>query len=166
MDFQVQVSPAVQYSFYPYSEAMRRSFTVAYKIDFEYNDYIEETIFGKTKENLYGHSLVVASDYLQTWGRVRAGIKGAQHFHNLKSNRLELFTQMDLRIFKGLAISLQGKFDLINDLVAIPAGQLSTEDILLEISRRATNYQFSSQIGFTYTFGSELSSEYNPRLTL
>ncbi len=164
MNFQIEISPAVQYSLFPYSEAMRRSLSLAYKLDFVYNDYLEETIFGKTEETLLGHSLVLSADFLQTWGRVRAGVVGAQHFHDFKSNRLELFTQTDLRIFKGFALSIQGQFDFINDLVAIPAGDLSTEDILLEQQRRATNFQFYGHLGFTYTFGSELSADYNPRL--
>ena len=164
LDFQVEVSPAVEYSIFPYEEATRRAITVAYKLNYSYNDYEQKTIYGKRNEILWGHSLVVAADFRQTWGTIRAGITGSQHFHDLSSNRAELFTRMDIRIFKGFSLTLRGDLDFINDLVAIPMAEMSTEEILLEKRRRSTNYQFDGHIGFTYTFGSELSKAYNPRL--
>jgi hypothetical protein len=42
--------------------------------------------------------------------------------------------------------------------------EMTTEEILLERRRRSTNYELDGHIGFTYTFGSELSKAYNPRL--
>jgi len=164
MDFQVEVSPAVEYSLYPYEQATRRAITVAYKLDYSYNDYEQKTIYGQNNETLWGHSLVLSADFRQTWGTIRAGVTGSQHFHDLSSNRVELFSRLDLRIFKGFSLTLEGDFDFINDLVAIPLADLSTEDILLEKRRRSTNYNFEGHIGFTYTFGSELSKDYNPRL--
>jgi len=164
LDFQVEASPAIEYSLFPYEEATRRAFTVAYKLDYSYNDYEQKTIYGHRNETLWGHSLVLAADFRQTWGTIRAGITGSQHFHDLSSNRAELFTRMDIRIFKGFSLTLRGDLDFINDLVAIPMAEMSTEEILLEKRRRSTNYQFDGHIGFTYTFGSELSKAYNPRL--
>ena len=164
MDFQVEVSPAVEYSLHPYSEATRRAITFAYKINYSYNDYIEETIFAKNNETLWGHSLVLAADFNQTWGSIEAGVIGSHHFHDFNSNRVELFTELDIRIFKGFALTLEADFDFINDLVAIPLSDLSTEEILLEQRRRSTDYEFRGHIGFTYTFGSELSGDFNPRL--
>ena len=164
MDFQVEVSPAVEYSLYPYEQATRRAITVAYKLDYSYNDYEQKTIYGQNNETLWGHSLVLSADFRQTWCTIRAGVTGSHHFHDLSSNRVELFSRLDLRIFKGFSLTLEGDFDFINDLVAIPLADLSTEDILLEKRRRSTNYNFEGHIGFTYTFGSELSKDYNPRL--
>jgi len=163
-DFQVEVSPAIEYSLFPYEEATRRAITVAYKLDYSYNDYEQKTIYGKRNEVLWGHSLVVAADFRQTWGTIRAGITGSQHFYDLSSNRAELFTRMDVRIFKGFSLTLRGDINFINDLVAIPMAEMTTEEILLERRRRSTNYELDGHIGFTYTFGSELSKAYNPRL--
>ena len=164
MDFQVEVSPAIEYSLFPYEEATRRAITVAYKLDYSYNDYEQKTIYGQRNEVLWGHSLVLAADFRQTWGTIRAGITGSQHFHDLSSNRAELFTRMDVRIFKGFSLTLRGDLNFINDLVAIPMAEMTTEEILLERRRRSTDYEFDGHIGFTYTFGSELSKAYNPRL--
>jgi len=54
--------------------------------------------------------------------------------------------------------------NLINDLISIPAGDLSIEEILLEQRQQATSYNVSGSIGITYTFGSDFSAAYNPRL--
>ncbi|MGM0566648.1 MAG: hypothetical protein ACQESX_07845 [Bacteroidota bacterium] len=164
MDFQLEVSPGIEYSFYPYREATRRSIAIAYKIDNAYNDYMQETILGEEKELLWGQSLVLTADFRQTWGSIRAGVTGSHHFHDFNSNRLELFSEVDIRLFKGFALTFNADFEFINDLVAIPAGEMSTEEILLEQRRRSTNYEFDGHIGFTYTFGSEQSGDYNPRL--
>lgn len=164
MDFQAVVSPAIEYSIYPYSEATRRAITFAYKLDFSYNNYIERTILGETQENLWGQSLVLSADFRQPWGSIEAGISGSHHFHDFSSNRAGLSTEVNIRLFKGFSLTMNTEFDFVNDLVAIPAGDMSTEEILLEQRRRSTNYEFDGHIGFTYTFGSELSADYNPRL--
>ena len=164
MDFQLEISPALEYSLYPYSEATRRSIAIAYKIDYSYNDYIQKTIFDETEEFLWGHSLVLSADFQQPWGSIRARMTGKQYFHDFSSNRLEMYTQLNLRLFKGFALTVAVEFDYINDLVEIPMGEMSTEEILLEQRRRSTNYQLDGHIGFTYTFGSKFSAAYNPRL--
>jgi hypothetical protein len=164
MDFQVEVSPAVEYSIFPYEEATRRYIAVAYKVDYAYNDYIMETVFGKTQETLWGHSLVLSADFRQPWGSIEAGINASHHFHDFSSNSIEFISQLNLRIFKGFSLTLEADFEFINNLVAIPMEKLSKEEILLEQRRRATDYQFEGHIGFTYTFGSDQSAEFNPRL--
>ena len=164
MDFQIEAAPAIEFSLFPYEEATRRSITFAYGVGGSYNDYIEETIFEKTEETLWGHRLEMSANYRQTWGRVRAGVTGFQHFHDLRSNRLEMYTRINLLLFEGFSLSVRGNFDLINDLVAIPREELSEHEILLEQRRRATDYQFSGSINLSYTFGSDLAGEYNPRL--
>ncbi len=163
MDFQVEVSPGIEYNLFPYEEATKRSITLAYKIDYSYNNYLHKTIYKKNEESLWGHSLVLSADFRQPWGEIEAGVTGSHHFHDFNSNRVELFGRMDFRIFKGFALTLEADFEFINDLVAIPMKELSTEEILLEQRRRATNYQFRGHIGFTYTFGSDLSGDFNPR---
>ncbi|MFO7828744.1 MAG: hypothetical protein R6V23_09010 [Bacteroidales bacterium] len=164
MDFQLEVSPAIEYSIFPYSEATRRSIAIAYKLDYSYNNYIQRTIFDESEEFLWGHSLVLSADFQQPWGSIRARMTGKQHFHDFSSNRLEMYTQLNLRLFKGFALTVAIEFDYINDLVEIPMGEMSTEEILLEQRRRSTNYQLDGHIGFTYTFGSKFSAAYNPRL--
>lgn len=164
IDFKAEVSPAIEYSLFPYREATRRSITFSYRIGYGYHIYLEETIFEKTEEALFNQSLEASARFQQPWGTLRAGLTGSNYFHDFNLNRAEFFASLNLRVFQGLALNLSGNFDLINDLISIPVGDLSLEDILLEQRRRSTDFQISGSIGLSYTFGSSLSGAYNPRL--
>ncbi len=163
MKFNIEAAPGVEYSFYPYPEASRKAITLVYRLGVGYHNYIEETLFFKKEENLANHSLNLSVDFQQPWGSFRADISGSHYFHDFKANRVSLSSSLDFRIFKGLSLSLGGDFDLINDLVALPAGDLSLEDILLQQRRQATNYQMYGFIGFTYKIGSQFSNVVNTR---
>ncbi len=163
MDFSVDVSPGVEFSIFPYTEATRRSITFVYKAGYAYQNYIETTIFEKDKENLFKQELVASVSFQQTWGSVRAGLSGSHYFHDFSANRAEFFTNINLRLFSGFSLSLRGNFDLINDLVAIPATDITLEEILLQQRRQATDHQVFGSIGISYNFGSDYANVVNTR---
>lgn len=166
LKFSGEVSPAIEFSLFPYEEATRRSITFAWRVGAGYYAYHEETVFDKMEEVLFGQALVASVNFRQPWGDIRAGIIGFNHFHDFRSNRAEFFSNMNLRIIEGLSLNLTGNFNFINDLVAIPKADLSLEEILLEQRRRATSYRFSGSIGLAYTFGSRITGVFNPRLSI
>lgn len=163
MDFNTDFGPGIEYSFFPYDEATRRAVKLTYKTGYSYNNYIERTIFDKNVEHLFFHSLSASAHFQQAWGSVRAGLTGSHYFHDFDANRLAFFSQINLRLFSGFAISISGDLDLVNDLVSIPKGEMSLEEILLEQRRQATNYQMFWAVGFTYTFGSDFENVINTR---
>jgi hypothetical protein len=163
LQFNTSARPGIEYSFYPYSEATRKSITMVYTIGAVYNNYIEETIFLKTSETLASQALNISVAFQQPWGSFRARLSGSHHFHDFTSNRAEFFARLDFRIVKGLSLNLSGNFDFINDLVSLPAGDLSLEEILLQQRRQATSYQMSGSIGLSYSFGSQFSNVVNTR---
>lgn len=164
LQFNAELRPAIEYSLFPYREATKKSIAFSYRIGGGYQSYLEETIFEKEQEWLFSHSVAVNMYFQQAWGTMRAGISGAHYFHDFTSNRATFWGNLNMRIFQGFAISLSGNLDLINDLVALPKGDMSLEDILLQQRRQATNYEVSGAIGLTYTFGSEFTGVFNPRL--
>ncbi len=164
MRFNFELVPAIEYSFFPYHEATRRSITLAYRMGYGYHNYMETTIFAKDSEFLWSQSLQASARFQQPWGNFRAGITGSHFFNDLSINRAELFANINLRLFQGFSLNVQTNLHLINDLLSIPAGDLSLEEILLEQSQQATNYSVSGSIGLSYTFGSEFSAAFNPRL--
>ncbi len=164
MNFNIEINPAIEFSLFPYREATKRSITFAYRMGYGYHDYIAETIFMKTEEYLFGHSIEANVRFQQPWGTMRAGLSGSHYFHDFSANRATFNTNLNLRLFQGFSLSLSGNFDLINDLVSIPKGNMSIEDILLQQRRQATSYQMSGSIGLSYTFGSRTTGVYNPRL--
>ncbi len=161
--FNTEAAPGVEYSFYPYTEASRKAITLVYRLGIGHYKYIEETVFFKKEENLANQSLKLSVDFQQPWGSFRADISGSNYFHDFKANRVSLSSSLDFRVFKGLFLRLGGDFEFINDLVSLPAGDLSLEEILLQQRRQATNYQMYGYIGFTYKFGSQFSNVVNTR---
>ena len=164
LDHKVTVTPALEYSLYPYSEASRRQVTVAYRVGYEFADYITETIFQKTREHLFGHVLSTSVQYRQPWGSVSSGLTGLQYFHDAGLYRLTFDGGVSLRIGRGVSLNLGGSYQRINDQLSLPRGDASLEDILLERRRLATSYRGSGTVGLSYTFGSIFSNVVNPRL--
>jgi hypothetical protein len=163
LDHKVTVTPALEYSLYPYSEASRRQVTVAYRVGYEFADYITETIFQKTREHLFGHVLSTSVQYRQPWGSVSSGLTGLQYFHDAGLYRLTFDGGVSLRIGRGVSLNLGGSYQRINDQLSLPRGDASLEDILLERRRLATSYRGSGTVGLAYTFGSIFSNVVNPR---
>lgn len=52
-----KLSPAIEYNFFDYKESFKKQLTLAYRIGGDYTEYIEKTVFGKTEEVLWNHSL-------------------------------------------------------------------------------------------------------------
>lgn len=162
--FNFDLVPAIEYSYFPYQEATRRSITLAYRLGGGYRDYIETTIFAKDNEFIFTQSLQATARFQQPWGNFRAGISGSHFFHDLSINRANIFANVNVRIFQGFALNVNTSLNLINDLISIPAKDLSIEEILLEQRQQATSYNISGSIGISYTFGSDFSAAFNPRL--
>jgi hypothetical protein len=166
LDFKSELFPTIEYSIYPYREATRHSITFAWRFGAGYYDYIGETVFNKTEEFLLGQELATSVDFRKPWGDLRAGVVGFHHFHDFRSNRIDLSGSLNLRISEGFSLNLRSNFNIINDQFAIPKGDLALEEILLEQRRRATSYSFSASFGLSYTFGSAIAGVYNPRLNM
>ncbi len=164
LDFNADLIPAVEWSLFPYQEATRRSLTLAYRMGYGYNNYMETTIFDKNEEWIWAQSLEATVRFQQPWGSIRAGITGSHFLNDLSKNRAQIYTSVNLRVFQGLSINFYGNYEIINDLVAIPAGDRSLEEVLLARSQQATSYSISGSVGLSYTFGSRFSAAYNPRL--
>lgn len=163
MAFNIEATPGVEYSLFPYTEAMSRSITFAYLLGGARNYYMEETIFLKKQEDLMKQSLKVSVDFDQPWGAIRGGIKGSHYFHDFDVNRLKVYSRFDVNLIEGFSLRFYSNLDLVNDLLSIPAGEASLEEILLEERARSTSYQLFTSIGLSYRFGSDFSNVVNTR---
>ena len=157
------VAPALEYNFFPYSQSTRRQLRCLYRIGFHSVNYIERTIYDQTKENLFNESLTLTLEIREPWGSASTSLEGSHYFHDLSKNRLELRGFLSVRIFKGFSINLNGRYDRIHDQLSLPIGGASLDEILLQRKELATNYEYSIDIGFSYTFGSVYSNVVNPR---
>lgn len=164
IDLSYGAGPAIEFSIFPYEEAIYREFTIAYSTGFSNRKYLEETIFRQTEELLFNQNLEVALRLRKPWGSIFTRLRGRTFFHDFSKNSVELNNNINVRIFQGLAVRFRTNFELINDQLSLPRGEVSLEDLLLSQRQLATNYDFSFSVGINYTFGSIYNNIINTRL--
>ncbi len=159
----LRFAPGIEYDVFPYSESTRRQFTVRYNIGVNRFKYDEETIFFKTAETLLDESLAASLDARQPWGSVSVSLEGAHYLDDFAKNRVELFSNFDVRLFKGLSMNFFGSVSRVRDQRFLPAGGATPEEVLLQRRALATNYRYFGSVGFSYSFGSIFNNVVNPR---
>jgi hypothetical protein len=107
--------------------------------------------------------VVVSLDTRQRWGSAGLALEGAHYFHDLDKYRLEANGGIDVRLFRGLSINLNGSAERIHDQLYLVKGGLTPEQILLRQRQIATAYRYNGSLGLSYSFGSIFNSVVNPR---
>ena len=158
-----EVAPGIEYSVLPYEQATRRAITVVYRLGASYVDYFERTIFDETKETLLQQRLEASVAIRQPWGDIYGGIEGSHYFHDTTKRSAEFFGYVSVRLLEGLSLRIQGDFEMIQDQLALPAGNASLEEILLQQRELATDFELSGSIALSYTFGSDFANIVNTR---
>lgn len=161
---QYSSSGVLEWSVFPYSEATRRSVILQYSVRGDRPVYYEETIFGKEKEILFQQSARLSVDYTQPWGSVFVSVNGAHYLHDYEKAHFYSATSLNLKIVRGLSLTLFGTFSLLRNQLYLPKGDASEEEILLRRRQLATDYDYYSSVGLTYTFGSIYTPVVNTRL--
>ncbi|MDC6390045.1 hypothetical protein PP182_15215 [Maribacter sp. PR1] len=163
-NFSTYVRPAIEYNIFPYREVLQRELVLAYRIGYFFNDYIDTTIFEKDSEGIFNHSLDVQLRYRQPWGNIYSRLRGSTFLEDFNKNRVQLFSRLSVRIFKGLGVTFSGNFEVIRDQINLPAGDASIEDVLLQQKQIATDFELGFRVGLSYTFGSAFNNIINNRL--
>lgn len=161
--FSYRLTPAVEFDLFPYSEVTRRLLTVQYAAGAEGFDYLEETIYGRTRETRPLHTVVVALSQNQPWGSVNVGLEGGQYLDETNRNFASFSGGTSVRLFKGLNFNLSGSFASIHNQLYIPRRGATEQEILTQQRRLATNFSYFAFTGLSYTFGSVLNNVVNPR---
>lgn len=156
-------APAVEFDLFPYSESTKRQLLFFYRLIFKAVSYREETIFLKTRENLWQQALSVTLETVRPWGTVSASLEGANYLHDFERNHFELWADISLRVVKGLNFNFHGSYCRIHDQLSLPRMGVSLEEILLQRKQLATTYEYFFSVGLSYSFGSVRSTVVNPR---
>lgn len=162
-DMSIRISPGIEYDIFPYSESTRRILTILYQVGVEINNYTEETLRFKTKEIVGYHNLSGTLSLIQKWGSVSGTLTWSNYLFDWSYYKLRLNTSANIRIFKGLSFNIYGSVASVHNQISLPRGEASLEDVLLRRKMQATQYQFSTSFGLTYTFGSIYNNVVNPR---
>lgn len=158
-----ELMPAIEYNLFPYHESSRKQLLFMYRAGINVFNYREETIFDKTEEQLLSHALNIAMEINQPWGEIRASIEGSNYLHDFTKNRLEIFGDIEVNLFRGFSLNVRTEYTMIRDQLNLPKGGASRDDILLQRRELATDYEFEMRVGISYTFGSVSNNIVNPR---
>ena len=162
-DFRAEVTPALEYSFFPYEEATRRALTLFYKIGPAYRRYIEETVFGEMEETRWEQSLEFELSQRQQWGDASISMTGSHFLHNLDLYNVRLGGEIDFRVARGVSVNAEGNISWVNDQIYLSAQGATDAEALLNLQQRSQDFNYSLQLGFSFQFGSIYNNVVNNR---
>lgn len=162
-NFTAELTPAIEYSFFPYDEATRRSLTVFYKIGAAYRDYIEETVFEQLEETKWEQSLEIELSQRQPWGDAGITVRASHYLHDIQRHNVSLRGNVDFRIVRGFSVNARGDVGWVDDQIYLSAGGVTDEEALLRLRTRATDFNYGLTVGFSVLFGSIFNNVVNNR---
>jgi hypothetical protein len=161
--FSATIGPAIEYSVFPYKDYATRQLLFQYQIGGVHAKYNEITLFGKMKETLAAHEIGARFDQRQRWGTIQSSLEWSQYLHDLSKHRLELNSDLSLRITRGLSVNFEAEAARIHDQLALPRRSASQEEVLLRLRQLQSSYEVNFQVSVSYSFGSLFNNVVNPR---
>lgn len=161
--FRAEMTPALEYSFFPYEEATRRSLTLFYQIGPAYRSYLEETVFGEMEETRWEQSLEFELSQRQQWGDASISMTGSHFLHDIDLYNVRLRGEIDVRIARGLSLNAEGNISWVNDQIYLSAEGATDAEALLNLQQRSQDFNYSLQLGFSFQFGSIYNNVVNNR---
>jgi hypothetical protein len=161
--FSSTISPAVEFSVFPYEDYATRQMVIQYEVGVERARYNEVTLFDKLEETLGRHEVSLRLDQRQPWGSLDGGVEFSQYLHDPKLYRLEVDGEVSLRIVRGFEVDLEASASRIRDQISLPRRGATPEEVLLRLRELQSGYEVSFSIGLSYSFGSLFNNVVNPR---
>jgi hypothetical protein len=158
-----RAAPAIEWNFFPYSMYTRRQLRVLYAIGGSFTRYYEETLFFKTEETRAGQRLSTTYEQREPWGTLEGRVEWSNYFPGLSTHRLGVDGEVDLRIARGLSLSLEASASRIRDQLSLPRRDATPEEVLLRLRQLSSDFEMRLEFGITYQFGSRFASIVNPR---
>ena len=159
----ISIHPAIEFNIFPYSESTRRQLRILYRIGYNYDQYLETTIYDKLKESTASHALSVTFESREQWGNAELTLEASSYFHDFSYNRFKVQGNLNFRIIKGLSLTVDGRYSAVRDQLALRKGDVSVEELLLRRTELASGYSYQLSLGLSYSFGSVYSNVVNPR---
>lgn len=160
----VSGGPALEYSFFPYTESTRRAIILIYDVQIRAFDWEEETVLGETEEVRLQQTLELAAEVVQPWGSLNGSLRGANYLHDFSLHRFDLSGRLRFRIVRGLDFNVFGNVSRIKDQIHLPAEGVSDEERLIQLRESGTDFRYWGRIGISYRFGSVFNNVVNPRM--
>jgi hypothetical protein len=165
-----ELTPALEYSFFPYQEATRRALTVSYRVGPAYREYFEETVYLHMSELRWEHGAEIDLAQRQRWGEARASITASQFLFLPNTPLYEdglynvsLRGGLEVRIVRGLSVDLGGNISWVQDQIYLSAEGVTDEEALLRLQQQETDFQYGAEVGLSIQFGSIFNNVVNNR---
>jgi hypothetical protein len=158
------VRGGIEYNLFPYSESATKQAVAYYTIGPRYNDYFDTTLYNKTDELVFEHSLLVGTSITQSWGNFRGSIKYQNYLHDFELNSVDFDLNLNIRLLKGLSWRINGRYSIQHNQINLrkPEGQ-SEIDLFLSQKQFKSGYNYWFNTGLNYSFGSIYNTIVNPR---
>lgn len=163
IDYSLNISPAIEFNVFPYSESNKRQLRIAYQISPTFNRYLSETTFFKTKEFLTSQELNVDFTLIESWGTTNISLTGANYFQDMSKYELQFYTSLSWQLFKGFSFSVYGGYSKIGNQIYLPRAGATYEEVLPQRKQLETGYSYWGGFGVSFTFGSIYNNIVNPR---
>lgn len=161
--FRLEVTPALEFSFFPYEEATRKMLAARYAIGPTYRDYEEATIFGETVETRYEESLRFRYAQRQPWGDGSVTVTMSHLLDDFDKHNVSLRGDLSFRVVRGLSVNAGANASWVTDQIYLSASGETDEEILLNLRTRASDFNYGFNVGFSYRFGSIFNNVVNNR---
>jgi hypothetical protein len=162
-ELEVELAPAVEWNFFPYSMYTRRQLRLQYAIGGVFRRYYEVTLFGKLEETRSRQEMSLTYEQRERWGTLEGSGEFSNYFPGLSTNRLSVEGEANVRIARGLSFTFEASASRIRDQLSLPRRDATPEEVLLRLRQLSSGFEIEARFGLTYQFGSRFASIVNPR---
>lgn len=170
----ITLQPAVEYSFFKYKDAVKKSITLFYQVGASYNNYIDSGYYDSPEHFVFSHSLSLNAGFTQKWGNLnfRASWDNFLNSFTLNNakirgtniNTFSIGGYLEIRIVKGLSFYVSSDANFTKGIYPnIPRKYFSRDDILTNSHQYPTQKGLYVNFGISYRFGSIYNNIVNPR---
>lgn len=173
-NLELNVYPAVEYSIFPYKDAVKKSITILYLAGRGYKNFIDTSYYGMLSQWTSKQDISLNVGFLQKWGNINAYISyenflNSFNLDNKKLNGSEISNlsfggYLEFRIIKGLFFSFSSFANLTKGIYPnIAKKSFSRDDLLTNTQQYPTQKGMNANFGINYRFGSVYNNVVNPR---
>lgn len=159
----VHGGPLAEFNVFPYAENATRQLRLAYQVGPWANWYFERNVANLKHELRAYHALSLIADVNLPWGSVQWIGQVNSFVTRPKLYRLSVGAVLSVRLYEGLAFSLEGEAAYVHDLINLRKRPIEDVELLLWTAQPPTDYMAKIELALSYTFGSVHNTIVNPR---
>ncbi|MBL0234840.1 MAG: hypothetical protein IPQ08_14455 [Chitinophagaceae bacterium] len=160
---QLFLESGIEYNVFPYKQFNTKLFTISYILNLRNNRYYDTTLYDRIKETRMGQEVNAKFTYKQKWGSVQVSAKYRSYLHNLDFFNLGANASCELQVSGGFSVFIYTSAELVRDQIYLPKGGATQQEVLTRRRQLESGYNFQTNLGINYRFGSRLNNFVNPR---